>query len=121
VRHSSQLVILLLVFVAAGCAERGSEPKSLAEYRALWVEERRALEEGLDQLEERLLVDQARVRFWIEMRDRHQSATAVACNVLGQHADAIASFEEQQRRKTDSLAKKHRVASAFVPSTESVR
>jgi len=121
VRHSSRLVILIPLLIAAACAGRGAEPKSLAEYRALWVEERRALEEGLDQLEERLLVDQARVRFWVEMRDRHQSATAVACSVLGQHADAIASFEEQQRLKSDSLAKKHRVASAFVPSTESVR
>ena len=68
-----------------------------------------------------MLVDQARVHFWLEMRDRHQSATAVACNVLGHHADAIASFEEQQRLKTATLAKKHRVASAFVPSAESVR
>ena len=118
-RHSSRLVILLLV--AAACAGRGAEPKSLAEHRALWAEERRALDEALDQLEERLLVDQARVRFWVEMRERHQSATAVACNVLGRHAEAIASFVDQQRLKTATLAKKHRVASAFVPSGESVR
>lgn len=120
-RHSSRLVILLLLLVAAACAGRGAEPKSLAEHRALWAEERRALDEAMDQLEERLLVDQARVRFWVEMRDRHQSATAVACSTLGHHADAIAAFEAQQRQKTATLAKKHRVASNFVPSAESVR
>ncbi len=120
-RHSSRLVILLLVLVSSACAGRGVEPQSLAEYRALWAEERRALDERLDQLEERLLVDQSRVRFWIEMRDRHQSATAVACSTLGHHADAIAAFEAQQRQKTATLAKKHRVASNFVPSEETVR
>ena len=120
-RHSSRLVILLLLLVAAACAGRGAEPKSLAEYRAVWAEERRVLDVALDQLEERLLTDQARVRFWVEMRDRHQSATAVACSTLGHHADAIAAFEAQQRVKTATLAKKHRVASAFVPSEESVR
>ena len=119
--HSGRFMFLFVFAAAAGCAGRGAESKSLAEYRAQWAEERRALDEGMDQLEERLLTDQARVRFWVEMRERHQSATAVACNVLGAHADAIASFIDQQRLKTAARAQKNRVATNFVPAAESVR
>ena len=113
--------MVILLVLAASCAGSRGEPKGLAEHRARWAEERRALDEGLDQLEERLLTDQARVRFWVEMRERHQSATAVACTTLGRHADAMAAFVDQQRLKTASLAKKNRVASNFVPPAEATR
>jgi len=119
VRHSGRIVILFVL--AAACAGSRGEPKGLAEYRARWAEERRALDAGLDQLEERLLVDQARVRFWVEMRERHQSATAVACTMLGRHAEAIAAYVDQQRLKTATVAKRNRVASNFVPAADVVR
>jgi hypothetical protein len=53
--------------------------------------ERRSLEATFDHLEDRLLVNQARVRFWQEMRERHESVSAVACASLDQHADEMAS------------------------------
>ena len=116
-RHSGRITIL--VVLAAACAGREGQPqKNLAEYRAQWAEERRALDEGLDQLEERLLTDQARVRFWVEMRERHESATAVACTMLGRHAEAIASYVDQQRLKTATLAKRNRVASNYVRAAD---
>ena len=119
-RHSERIGIVV-VLLAAACGGRLGEPKGLAEHRAQWAEERRSLDERLDQLEERLLTDQARVRFWVEMRERHQSATAVACTLLGHHADAIAAYVDQQRVKTASLAKKNRVATNFAPMAASVR
>ncbi len=117
--NSGRMVILLVL--AAACAGSRGEPKALVEYRARWAEERRALDESLDQLEERLLTDQGRVRFWLEMRERHQSATAVACTMLGRHAEAIAAYVDQQRLKTATLAKKNRVASNFVPAADVLR
>jgi hypothetical protein len=53
--------------------------------------ERRSLEATFDHLEDRLLVNQARVRFWLEMRERHESVSAVACASLEQHAEEMAS------------------------------
>lgn len=52
--------------------------------------ERRALEKTFDHLEDRLVVNQARVRFWSEMRERHESVSAIACVVQDEHADAMA-------------------------------
>jgi len=39
--------------------------------RARLLSERRDLEATFDHLEDRLIVNQARVRFWREMRERH--------------------------------------------------
>ena len=55
------------------------------------AQERAALERSLDDLGARLLVGQARVRFWDEMRERHSTVSAVACEVQGRHADAMAA------------------------------
>jgi hypothetical protein len=52
--------------------------------------ERRNLELTLDGLEDRLIVNQSRVRFWREMRDRHESVTAIACASQGEHAEEMA-------------------------------
>ncbi len=95
--------------VLCGC----SSHSGLDAERQRWVVQRRGLEEQLDQLEERLLADQARVRFWQQMRERHESVSAVACANLGRHAEGIALFDENQRRKSDALAKKNRVATRF--------
>jgi hypothetical protein len=53
--------------------------------------EKRNLEATFDRLEDRLLVNQARVRFWREMRDRHESVAAIACASLEEHAMEMAS------------------------------
>lgn len=41
-------------------------------------------------LEERLLADRARVRFWLEMQRRHEGVTAVTCSNLAAHYEAMA-------------------------------
>jgi hypothetical protein len=52
--------------------------------------EKRSLEATFDRLEERLVVNQARVRFWKEMRERHESVSAIACVSQDEHAMEMA-------------------------------
>ncbi len=42
-----------------------------------------------------MVAGQARVRFWREMRQRHQSVTAVACRNLDSHAESMAMLARQ--------------------------
>ncbi len=79
------LPFVVAAALAAGCAPRDAKVR-LARVAA----EGRNLEATFDRLEERLLADQARVRFWREMRDRHESVSAIACASQEQHAGAMA-------------------------------
>ncbi len=81
-----QLFVLLLLVAAACGAPRDAEVR-LARVAA----ERRNLEATFDRLEDRLLANQARVRLWREMKDRHESVAAIACASQEEHADAMAS------------------------------
>jgi hypothetical protein len=74
--------------------------------------ERRSLEATFDHLEDRLLVNQARVRFWQEMRDRHESVSAIACVSLDRHAEQMAARSIERGRS--SL---HRSRVAAAPAT----
>ncbi len=67
----------------------------------------------LDEVEARLLVGQARVRFWEELRTRHESVSAIACASQERHGQSIALFADRQRSQKDALASKNRVASRF--------
>jgi hypothetical protein len=89
--------------------------------RQRWEAERRGLDDQLDQLEERLLADQARVHFWQEMRERHESVSAIACVNLDRHAEGMALLDEKQREKRDALARKNRVASRLVAGAKAAQ
>ena len=78
------LVLLATIGLACAPKDRGVRLERLAA-------ERRSLDAALDQLEDRLLANQARVRFWQEMRSRHESVSAVACASLEEHAEDMAS------------------------------
>lgn len=89
----------MLLLVATGCGgAREVEAK-----RAQLLAERRNLENTLDDLQARLLVNQARVRFWNEMRDRHESISAVACSSMEGHANDIARLLEGRTEKRYGL------------------
>ncbi len=105
------LVIGVAVLGLVGCNGRSATDAR----RQRWESERRGLLEQLEQLEERLLTDQARVHFWQQMQERHESASAVACTNLGRHAESIAALDEQQREKRDALARKNRLAARAAP------
>jgi hypothetical protein len=80
-----RLRILLTAGVVIACAPPDREVR-IGRLQA----ERRSLEATFDHLEDRLLVNQARVRFWEEMRDRHESVSAIACASLDAHAQEMA-------------------------------
>jgi hypothetical protein len=103
------LSLLVVAAVAAGCAPRDAEVR-LARAAA----ERRSMEQLLDQLEDRLLVNQARVRFWQEMKERHESVTAIACVSLQAHAVEMAA----RSSPTHSSLHRARVASATAADGE---
>jgi hypothetical protein len=77
---------LLVALVASACAPKDREVR-LARVAA----EGRSLEVALDRLEDRLLANQARVRLWRELRERHEGVSAIACAVQEEHAEAMAS------------------------------
>jgi hypothetical protein len=86
------LSLVLVATVGIACAPRDRDVRL-----ERLASERRSLEAALDRLEDRLLANQARVRFWREMRARHERASAVACAALGEHAVEMASHEWRQR------------------------
>jgi hypothetical protein len=79
-------VLASVVAAATACAPSGRDIR-LERLDA----ERRSLEATFDHLATRLTVNQARVRFWNEMRSRHESASAIACASLEQHANEMAA------------------------------
>lgn len=80
------LPILIAGALAIACAP-GDREIRLERLQA----ERRSLEHTFDTLEDRLMVNQARVRFWNEMRERHEGVAAIACASLEQHAEEMAA------------------------------
>jgi hypothetical protein len=88
------LVVAVACLVAVGvAAERRPDP-ALRQHRV--DAELRGLQASLDQLEDRLVVDQARVHFWQEMRARHESVTAIACTSQDHHAQEMAERMEAE-------------------------
>lgn len=81
------LSLLAALALLAAC---GRTARDLEVRRARLAAEQRDLVATLEHLEDRLLVNQARVRFWREMRDRHDGVTAVACASQEQHAEEMA-------------------------------
>ena len=100
--------VIAAVALATGCAARDADVR-LGRVAA----ERRNLEAMLDRLEDRLLVNQARVRFWREMRERHESVSAIACVSQSEHAQEMALHGVVPERSSLHRA---RVASAAGPA-----
>jgi hypothetical protein len=110
VRVKSQLVIAVLL-LATACGGLGDD----AEVRRARLDaERRSLEATLDDLGARLLVNQARVRFWTEMQGRHESVSAVACTSMEGHAEEMARLLEGRPEKRHGL--RRQVAGRHVAS-----
>ncbi len=83
--------------LAAAAALACSAPKDRDVRLARLASERRSLDASLEELEVRLAVDQARVRFWQEIRDRHESVSAVACASQDEHAEEMAKHALPER------------------------
>lgn len=81
-RATPFLLIGSLALVACGPGDREVR---IARARA----ETRMLAASLDRLEQRLLATQSRVHLWQELRDRHESVSAIACASQTEHAVAM--------------------------------
>ena len=94
--------------LASGCAEPSEEAQArLAELQA----EEERMDAALDEVETRLLGNQAQVHLWAELGRRHQEVSAVQCRVADEHLMGIARHYAQQEAKARQLQKRRRVAS----------
>lgn len=106
-------MVLTALLVCAACA---APPPKDREVRLERLEaDHRALITQLDDLQARLLVDAERVRFWEDMRGRHESVSAIACTSQEAHAIAMAQYLERApdavRRTAAPKLRQARVAS----------
>jgi hypothetical protein len=113
-------IVAILLCVSAGCAAREGDPGAEAR-RASFAAERKALDESLDRLEERLLGEQARVSFWTELQARHGAVSQLACKNLEEHARAVARLDGDQRPRQGASAKKSRIAARTVSGDRATR
>jgi hypothetical protein len=113
----------LALLAAVSWSPPAARRRARAEARAA-LAERRDLVATFDHLEDRLVVNQARVRFWREMRDRHEGVTAIACTSLEHHAEDIARIMAPPPVRVRTAAATHstlhnsRVAARAVPLGE---
>jgi hypothetical protein len=110
-----KLVFALLAVVGVamgGAAARHQRARAASPALPRWTAaDARALDLAVERLEERMLVHQARVSFWGELRERHEQVSQVACANLGEHAIAMEGFTVKTRaREADD--KRRRLASA---------
>jgi hypothetical protein len=94
--------------LSAGCAE----PPADAEARLAALEaEGQQMDAALDTVEDRLLVNQARMHLWQELGERHKMVSAVHCKHADANLAAILEHEERQEEKARKLKRSHSVAS----------
>ena len=113
-------VVLTAVFACAACVGR---PGADREVRLQRLEaDHKALVARLDDLQARLLVDAERVRFWEDMRDRHESVSAIACTSQDAHAIAMAEYlQHQEAFALTEPERQARVASLRAPDDDAAR
>jgi hypothetical protein len=87
-RPGARVKVSLLAIAVVACAACGPGDREVRLRRD--ESEHKALMVRLEELQARLLADQARVRYWTEMRERHASTSAIACSTLESHALAMA-------------------------------
>lgn len=84
----------------AGCFE--PSPEAVEGLKQV-TEEAQATHQALEDLEERLLGNQARVHHWTELAERHRQVSAVACENQNAHADQMVALRELQEEKAKRL------------------
>jgi hypothetical protein len=80
------LPFVLAAFVTIACAPSRDRAIRLERLAA----ERRNLDLTFEQLEARLTATQARVRFWEEIKERHESVSAISCVSQDEQAQEMA-------------------------------
>ncbi len=79
------------------------------------AEQVRRVDQMLDELEQRLLAGHSKVTLWEELQARHETVSGIACRNLGEHARAVALFDEREGNGRAAL-RKNRIASRLDPA-----
>jgi hypothetical protein len=88
--------VAMAAVALGGC---GPGPQEVAGRRQALGATSAELAQELDTLEDRLLTSQARVRLWQDLGERHRTVTAVACQNVEGHVQAMARHLEKQESK----------------------
>jgi hypothetical protein len=83
--RATPLLLVIGTLTLVACGPRDGDVR-IARARA----ETRMLSANLERLEDRMLASQARVHHWQEMRQRHESVSAIACASQDEHAAEMA-------------------------------
>jgi Skp family chaperone for outer membrane proteins len=99
---------VLALALSAGCAQ--PPPDAEARLAALEAEGKK-MDAALDNVEERLLADQARMHLWQELGERHKSVSAIHCKHADANLAAMLEHQEKQEEKARKLKRRRHVAS----------
>lgn len=80
----------------SGCFS--APPEAVARLEAVKAQAK-SMDAALDEVEERLLGNQAAVHLWQEMGRRHRNVSAVACENAAQHVAAMEVHQDKQQKK----------------------
>ncbi|HEX8705795.1 MAG TPA: hypothetical protein VF815_43575 [Myxococcaceae bacterium] len=98
---------VLLMALSTGCAE----PPADAEARLAELEAEGAkMDAALDEVEERLLGNQAQVHLWQELGRRHRQVSEVHCQHADRNMAAIVAHHERQTEKARQQKKRRSLA-----------
>ncbi len=105
----------VVAVVLSGCF---GDPPDAARRLLEVKEETAALDQQLSTMEERLLGNQANVKLWGELRERHGQITEVTCKSNLVHFDAMVKAMDKQEQKAREIKRRRSVASAGGLSSE---
>jgi histidinol-phosphate/aromatic aminotransferase/cobyric acid decarboxylase-like protein len=98
----------LVLWLGSACAEPPDEAEArLAELQA----EDERMDQALDEVETRLLGNQATMHLWAELGRRHQEVSAIQCRVADEHLMGMARHYEHMEEKARQMKKARRMAS----------
>lgn len=104
-------ILVPVVLLSVGCFGPSDEAKArLAETKASGD----ALIAKFEGLEDRFLGNQANIKLYDELRERHQSVSAIACANQNEHFAEMVSHLEKTTEKARKLRRSRNVASAKV-------
>jgi hypothetical protein len=106
-RRRGLMLAVVALGLASGCGAPSEEGEArLAELRA----EEERLDAAFDEVETRLLGNQAKLHMWEELGRRHQEVSEVQCRVADEHLLGIARHYAQQESKARQLRKRRHMA-----------
>jgi hypothetical protein len=114
-RRGRGLGLFVTGWLTSGCMMMPPEDAQ-ERLEALRTEQER-MTAALDTVETRLLWSQSQVRFWQEMKWRHQQVSALQCRVSEQHLQGMAQHLEKQEQRARELRRRRQLAASAREAT----